>query len=268
MAFSSGTIPKRSGLDDGMVKTKKMQKAEALAKRALLQPSNEDDDNVPANHKPKPTQAKASALKIQPGESMSEFRIRVDAALPLTGITRTTKKVAGVPDHRVTKHERRLKRLQKGWREEEVRIRDKEAEAAELAEEDEWEKDALWEDKTADDAPGAGRKRKSSKKKRKLVVGEVNTNSDDEWAALQKSRASTAQKSVHDVVSAPPTFTKVPREIFKVKNGAGAKVGNIPAAAGSLAKREELGVQRQGIIESYREIMAKRKGSAVASATV
>ena len=124
MAFSKGGPKKRSGLDDGAVKTKKQKKQEAAE-------NLEKDD---ANNKSKgPTQSKA-VLKIQPGESMTEFRARVDQALPLTGIAKSGKKVEGVSDHRVTKHERRLKRLQKGWREEEARIREKEMEEKELAE--------------------------------------------------------------------------------------------------------------------------------------
>jgi hypothetical protein len=70
------------------------------------------------------------------------------------------------------------------------------------------------------------------------------------------------QKNVHDVVAAPPTFTKVPREIFKVKNGAKVVVNNVPSAVGSLRKREELGEERKTIIDTYRELMAKRKEGA------
>ena len=68
------------------------------------------------------------------------------------------------------------------------------------------------------------------------------------------------RKGLHDIVHAPPTFTKAPREIFKVKNGAGAKVGNIPNSAGSLRKREELGEERQKMIDAYRQMMAAKKG--------
>jgi hypothetical protein len=255
MAFAQGTKPKRSGLDDGLVKSKKQKKQEQ-------QQQNNTDDPEQDNGGKSELQPKAAKveLRIQPGESMSEFKARVDQALPLSGLSRSSKKIDGVSDHRVTKHERRLKRLQKGWREEEARIRDKEQEERELAEEDEDEQKAMWEDKTSDlPTTTNGKKKKTKKTKRKLLAGEVDNNSEDEWEALQRTREK--RKGLHDVVSAPPEFTKTPREIFKVKNGAGAKVGNVPNAAGSLRKREELGEERKTIIDTYREMMAAKRGT-------
>ncbi|KAF2126423.1 hypothetical protein P153DRAFT_388465 [Dothidotthia symphoricarpi CBS 119687] len=270
MAFSGGA-KKRSGLDDGLVKSKKQKRQEQLQqqeqqKQQKSLPSTEEKEaNKP---EPQPTAAAAAAAtpKILPGESMFAFAQRVDAALPLTGINKNGKKIAGVNDHRVTKHEKKLKRLQKGWREEEARIRDKEAEEAELAEEENDEHAAMWEDKTADLPSAANGKKKAAAKgkKRKKVVGEVDNHSEDEWAALERSRVQ--RKGLHDVVSAPPEFKKIPREIFKVKNGAGAKVGNVPNAAGSLRKREELGEVRKTIIETYRELMAAKKAKVEAGA--
>jgi hypothetical protein len=116
MAFSKGGPKKRSGLDDGTVKTKKQKKQAAVADVEKDDTNNKSEEQVQSK----------TVLKIQPGESMQEFRARVDAALPMSGIAKSGKKVAGVSDHRVTKHERHLKRLQKGWREEEARIREKE----------------------------------------------------------------------------------------------------------------------------------------------
>jgi hypothetical protein len=242
MAFSQGTKPKRSGLDDGLVKTKRQKKQEQQQK-----PS---DDTEQDNGGKSELQQKADKveLRIQPGESMAEFKARVDQALPLSGLSKSGKKVAGVSDHRVTKHERKLKRLQKGWREEEARIREKEQEERELAEEEEDEQKAMWEDK-----------KKAKKNKRKLLAGEVDNNSEDEWEALKKTREK--RKGLHDVVSAPPEFTKTPREIFKVKNGAGAKVGNVPNSVGSLRKREEIGEERKTIIDTYREMMAAKRNT-------
>ncbi|KAF1837764.1 hypothetical protein BDW02DRAFT_490743 [Decorospora gaudefroyi] len=250
MAFSKGEIKKRPALDDGATKTKKQKKQEAAE-------SIEQANTIKSE-----AQTPSKTLKIQPGESMADFRARVDQALPLSGIAKSGKKVAGVSDHRVTKHERRLKRLQKGWREEEARIRDKEMEERELAEEEQDEQDAMWEDKTTELASAHtvnGKKKKGKKKnKRKLLVGEVDNGSEDEWEALKKKREE--RKGLHDVVSAPPTFTKVPREIFKVRNGAGAKVGNVPSSAGSLRRREMLGEERKTVIDTYREIMAAKRG--------
>ncbi|KAF1355914.1 hypothetical protein EJ07DRAFT_168072 [Lizonia empirigonia] len=252
MAFSQGGAnKKRSALDDGIVLSKKQK---AAAKRAAQHMTKA---NAIAEAKQVP--------KIQPGESMAEYSARVDAALPLTGISKSGKKMAGAPDHRITKHEKRLKKLQAGWREEEARIRDKEAEEEELAEEERDEQALIWEDKTEATAPGLranGKKTKAAK--RKKLVGEVDNHSEDEWEALKKKREQ--RKGLHDVVSAPPTFTKVPREIFKVKNGAKVVVNNIPSAVGSLRKREELGAERKTIIDTYRELMAAKKDEGLAKA--
>jgi antitoxin (DNA-binding transcriptional repressor) of toxin-antitoxin stability system len=252
MSFSKGGVKKRSALDDGTVKTKKQKKQEA---------AHAEKDN--ANNKGEDQAQSKPALKIQPGESMAEFRARVDQALPLSGIAKSGKKVAGISDHRVTKHERHLKRLQKGWREEEAKIREKEMEEKELAEEEQDELDAMWEDKTSD-LPTMhtvnGKTKKAKKQKRKKLVGEVDNGSEDEWEALKKKRGE--RKGLHDIVHAPPTFSKVPREIFKVRDGAGAKVGNVPNSAGSLRKREELAEERKTIIDTYRELMAKKKAAA------
>jgi hypothetical protein len=253
MAFSQGTKPKRSGLDDGLVKSKKQRKQEQ---------QKATDDTAQDEGGKSEVQQKADKvdLRIQPGESMSEFKARVDQALPLSGVSKSGKKVTGVSDHRVTKHERRLKRLQKGWREEEARIREKEQEERELAEEEDDEIKAMWEDKTSDlPTTTNGKKKKAKKGKRKLLAGEVDNNSEDEWEALKRKRET--RKGLHDVVSAPPEFTRIPREIFKVKNGAGAKVGNVPNAVGSLRKREELGEERKTIIDTYREMMAAKRNT-------
>jgi antitoxin (DNA-binding transcriptional repressor) of toxin-antitoxin stability system len=255
MAFSQGTKPKRSGLDDGIVKSKKQRKQE----QQKTAESTEQDNGGKSESQQKPEKAE---LRIQPGESMADFKARVDQALPLSGVSKSGRKVAGVSDHRVTKHERKLKRLQKGWREEEARIRDKEQEERELAEEEEDEQKAMWEDKTSElptTTTVNGKKKKAKKGKRKLLAGEVDNHSEDEWEALKKKRET--RKGLHDVVSAPPEFTRTPREIFKVKNGAGAKVGNVPNAAGSLRKREELGEERKTIIDTYREMMAAKRNA-------
>lgn len=260
MAFSQGGANKnRPALDDGLVLSKKQK---AAAKRAAQQSAasgSGDSDNTKSAMTNANATAEAKQIpKIQPGESMAEYSSRVDAALPLTGIAKSGKKVAGAPDHRVTKHEKRLKKLQAGWREEEARIREKEAEEAELAEEERDEQALLWEDKTEDLGTGARANGKKEKKaKRKKVVGEVDNHSEDEWEALKKKREQ--RKGLHDVVHAPPTFSKIPREIFKMKNGAKVNVNNIPSAVGSLRKREELGKERKTIIDTYRELMAAKK---------
>ncbi|KAF2646098.1 hypothetical protein P280DRAFT_494613 [Massarina eburnea CBS 473.64] len=258
MAFSQGG-KRRSGLDDGVKKTKKAKPTPQANKPAAAAATAdvELETQTPVTSEAQQPQPR---LKIMPGESLSDFRQRVNQALPLSSVARTGKKGAGKSDHRVTKHERHLKRLQAGWRAEEARIRDKEAEALELAEEENDERDMLWEDKTLDLPslhPTSSKKKSGKKGKRKMVAGEVD-DGGDEWEELRKKREQ--RKGLHDVVQAPPSL-RVPREIFKVKNNAKVEVGNVPNKGGSLRKREELGVERQGIIETYRKLMAsKREG--------
>ncbi|KAF2112909.1 hypothetical protein BDV96DRAFT_497077 [Lophiotrema nucula] len=228
----------RDGLDNGPRAKTQKRKAE---------------DAKPAE----PVDSESQILpKIMPGEKLSDFSQRVNQALPLASVQRKGKKIEGVSDHKVTRHEKKLRRLQEGWRKEEARIRDKEQEERELAEEEQDEIDALWEDKTTD-LPVGGKQGKKSK--RKLVAGEVDVREEDPWEALKKKREE--RKGLHDVVQAPPTFTRIPKEIFKVKNGARVNVSNVPNAVGSLRKREELGEERQTIINTYRKLMETRRSN-------
>ncbi|KAF2438497.1 hypothetical protein P171DRAFT_162349 [Karstenula rhodostoma CBS 690.94] len=254
MAFQQNP-KRRSGLDDGK-KPKKSKPNPTPKPTQQAATTAAETEQAPAPNSEAQADVATPQLKIMPGESLSDFRQRVNQALPLSGISKTGKKTPGQSDHRVTKHERHLKRLQDGWRKEEARIREREMEAAELAEEEQDEQDAMWEDKT-EDLPAAGGKKKGKKGKKRLVVGEVDDKGEDEWEALRKKRES--RKGLHDVVKEPPNFSKVPREIFKVKGGAKVNVGNVPNAAGSLRKREELGEERLGIIETYRRLMAAKR---------
>lgn len=268
MAFKASGGKRRNGLDDGTkAKPKKAKKQPntAAQRKSSSTAAGKDGEDATGEQQGDvvdcEAQPVAATLKIQPGEKMSDFVARVNQALPLTGIARSSKKnIPGMgPDHRVTKHEKKLKRLQAGWRKEEERIQDKEAEERELAEEEQDEMDALWEDKTAAPLGAQGKKKSGKKGKRKRVVGEVD-DKEDAWEALQR-RKKGEKKSIHDVVQEPPSFDKVPREIFKVKNldGARAEVGNVPRGVGSLARREELGRERMGIIETYRKMMKEKR---------
>jgi hypothetical protein len=242
-------------LDDGERKPKAKKQQQQGAKGSKDNTNGDkSEDAIAVKATPSDTQP---VLKIQPGEKLSDFAQRVNAALPLSGLQKNTKKIAGVSDHRITRHEKHLKKLQEGWRKEEARIRDKEAEERELAEEEQDELDAMWEDKTTD-LP-TGKKKGGGKGKKKLRAGEVDIKEEDPWEALKKKRGD-APKGLHDVVQAPPTFDRVPREIFKVKNGARVNVGNVPNSAGSLMRREQLGEERLTIIDTYRKLMAAKKG--------
>jgi len=145
------------------------------------------------------------------------------------------------------------------WREQDKKIKEARQEALDLAEADEdddMEGGVKWKVDMADEAQSAGGKKKKGKGKKKKMLGEVDDGDDDDpWAAVKKAR-NEAPSRLNDVVQAPPVFTKAPREKFKVR-GAGVDVGDVPKAAGSLRRREELGEVRRSVVEGYRKMMAE-----------
>ena len=239
LAFSQGVKP-RSGLDDGIRPSKKQ-------KRKLQNPENDPDPHTI------PTQS--TIPKIGPGERISDYAARVDALLPVSGLVnkggRSSKNFPGVRERR-TKLERKMHKMYAEWREAEERRKEKLEVLKEEAE-----------DAEADF--GAPSKRLAKKGTGK---GKRNQNSGDEdpWAVIARNRKFTSATpgvgglvGLHDVVQAPPHFSKTPRERFKVRDGAGVDVADVPGAAGSLRRREELGATRKGVVEGYRAMMKERR---------
>jgi hypothetical protein len=232
--------------------TKGLDNGEAQTKKRGAKPSS-----GPASHQ-QPDAGKPAVPKILPGERISDFAARVDRALPISGLATKGKKINGISDHRVTKHERKLKRLQENWRKEDVRLRAKAEEERELAEEQDAEERELWEERNKEVLT-----RKGKKVKRKRLAGEVvgdngDGEDDDPWAVLKDK---DKPRGLMDVVQAPPTFKSVPKEKFKVRDGARVEVADVPNAAGSLRRREELGSARKEVIARYRDLMATKKVS-------
>jgi len=235
------------GLDNGDETSKRRR---AGQRRIVRSTQDASTDSGKKNAAPK-------IPNILPGERLSDFSARVDQALPVAGLAKRGKKVEGIRDHRITKHERRLKRLQEEWRKEDKRLREKAEEQRELAEEVEAEERDLWDDRTGD-LPA----RKGKKGKRKRIPGELvngKDDNDDPWAVLQEREKPIA---LHDVVQAPPVFNVLPKEKFKIKSGARADVTNVPNKAGSLKRREDLGETRKDIIARYRQIMSEKRENA------
>ncbi|KAK2812998.1 hypothetical protein FQN50_001020 [Emmonsiellopsis sp. PD_5] len=300
----SGAIPRTpSGLDDGTRPTKQNRKRKR-GEQDASNPQERNNDSSSKKPSTKPTITPTTTTttttnipKILPGERMSDFAARVDQALPLSGISRKSASgttlgkdpaLRNLREQRQTKHERRLLRLQREWREEEVRIRERdeaEREEREAEEEEINEQWKAWEveagvtkkKKAATTTAGAKSKKKKKKgkkgKKGKAGAGggeDVDSQSDDgddgddddPWAKLnQKAKAVRAINPLEQV-QAPPMQLVKPKEKFKVRGMGGAKVNvvDIPAAAGSLRRREELAGQRQSIVDEYRRIMAEKRG--------
>ncbi|TKA29253.1 hypothetical protein B0A50_03763 [Salinomyces thailandicus] len=245
-----------SGLDDGNTSRKKK-------KQSI---SGKDDTSEATSKKALDLAAeKAEVPRIQPGEKLSDYAARVDQALPMGGLTRKGKmNVEGMKERR-TKTEKRLHKMYASWREEEARLKEKEEERQEQEEEEEEEKQAEY---------GDVHFPQSSKKRRKMV-GETDDQDDDPWAVLKQRRAEVEAepqaanqrarkgglRGLHDVVQAPPTMKVVPKEKFKVRNNAKVNVANIPAASGSLKRREELSDARTEVIERYRAMMRDKSGA-------
>lgn len=249
-----------SGLETGEKKENKKRKREAA------EANEAKEAKIAKNKKPAATlseQAAASGVdaknvmpKILPGEKLSDFSARVDRALPLSAMTKSAGG-AKSKDHKMTKHEKHLRRLQEGWRKDDARIKEKELaerEEREFEMGEELELLKAWEQ----DMRGGKAKKKRIVKKSGGGDDGSGDDDPDPWAKLKK-RDKERQANPFEVAEAPPTLSK-PREIFKVRGGAKVDVANIPNAVGSLRRREELAGERRSIVEEYRRLMAAKRG--------
>lgn len=203
-----------------------------------------------------PATAGSEIPKILPGEKLSDFAARVDRELPLATMTKSGKPAGleGVSERKRTKHEKRLRRLQRGWREEEAKIREREEEEREEREADMEEELHMW--KQWENEAGTKKKKKGPAKKR--GNGADPDDDPDPWAKLNKRDRSERPANPFDVVQAPPQLMK-PKQKFKVRDGAKVDVADVPAAVGSLRRREELAGERRTIVEEYRRLMAEKR---------
>ncbi|TLS25131.1 hypothetical protein PpBr36_07033 [Pyricularia pennisetigena] len=253
MAFAGGQ-KLRSGLDDGnpapsKKKKKKKNNAAEVAAAAETQTQNEPVE-IP---------------KIKPGERMSDFAARVDAALPVSGLAnkgiKNGKDPLGLKVWR-TRKERKMHKLYDQWREEERKIQEKREEAAELAEEKAFEEEEAgikWDGDDDGEAAGASGKKKKKKGKRARLLGEAAVKEDDPWEELKKKRGE-AKIGLNDVAKAPPELKKLTGKKLTVR-GAAVEVDGIPKAAGSLRRREELQEVRNNVVTSYRKMMEQKRAN-------
>lgn len=253
----------RSGLDDGLRKNASAKNNNNNKKQQQRKTGDNTTDGAATTTADAAKKTAKEIPTIRPGERLSEFASRVDAALPVMGLVSKTAKDGkdplGMKVHR-TRKEKKMHKLYDEWRREEATIQDKRKEEAEEAEERELEEDEGLGVKWRLDMQTAESKKKGKKgKKGSKSVWEADEKDDeDPWAELKKKRGEK-KIGMHDVVKAPPEFKTVPKEVFKV-HGAAVDVGTIPKAAGSLKRREELQEVREEVVAAYRRMMAGRRG--------
>lgn len=250
-----------SGLETGERPNKRKRNATEDATTSSKKPAK-----VAETQKPKPSaKEKTEMPKIMPGERLAEFVARVDREMPLSQMTKSVKTgdAKNKEQHKRTKHEKHLLRLQKGWREQDAKIREKEQEEREEREDEMEVELRQWKEWEIEAAGGKKKKAAAAKKNKKKGMnadGDAPDSGDDDpdpWAKLKK-RDEERKKNPFEVAKAPPQLVK-PREIFKVRGGAKVDVANVPAAVGSLRRREELAGERRNIVEEYRKLMAARR---------
>ncbi|KAK0735638.1 hypothetical protein B0T21DRAFT_412249 [Apiosordaria backusii] len=255
MAISEGRLP-RSGLDNGDAPPK----AKAKGKKGG---DNNKKTTAEVKAAPKETQAeKKPELKIMPGEKISEFNQRVDAALPIRGLVTKTKLKDGKDPLglkvKKTLKEKKMHNMYAEWREMDKKIKEKREEELEELEEKEMDNEAMGVSWRLEQEAG---KKKKKGKKRARYIGEDNGPEGDPWAEIKKKRGE-GKVGLNEVAQAPPELTK-PRMNSLVR-GAKVQVADIPKAAGSLRQREELQGIREGVVASYRKLMEGRRAAMAA----
>lgn len=194
---------------------------------------------------------RSEPLQIKPGEDLRAFAARVDAAMPLAGVStksgiKGSKDLDGIKVKR-TRKERKMHKLYDQWREEEQKIQDQREEDKELAAERELENNGagVLPPSILEDGEGTKKKKKGKRGK--------DASDDDPWADLKKKRGEV-KHSLNDVVEAPPELHKKQSRLLKVVGTATVNVGSTPKAAGSLRRREQLEEERKDVVEAYRRI--------------
>ena len=259
MAFAHGKAP-RSGLDNGDAPAKGKGKGKGKGngqEKAKQQSKPAAKPTAPATS----DATQAQDLKLRPGERLSEFNQRVDAALPISGLVNKTVRNGKDPlglKVRRTKKERKMHNMYAEWREIDRKVQERREEERELAEEREMENEAAGVSWKVDMEGGVGQagKKKGKKGKRGRYIGEEGGPERDPWAEIKKKRGE-AKVGIHDVAQAPPEL-KLPRRNLLVR-GAAVAVEDIPKAAGSLRQREELQGIRDEVVASYRKMMSERR---------
>lgn len=231
------------GLDDGNKKQKQkqqrkeqQQQKQQQQKELKAQVEGEGDaENADADAKDKTTSKGKSKSKskntaqdntepvaipkIQPGETLAEYGLRVDQSLPLSSLPKANVNAnASLPadlrdkekkSQKLTRHNKRLARMQSEWRNTEAKLKSREEEELEENEEKMEEERLLWE----------GVKTVGKKGKKRVVE-------DDPWKELEKKRRAEGEQrekkkkvalTARDHAQAPPEFNLKKLNPFKQK---------------------------------------------------
>ncbi|KZZ89912.1 hypothetical protein AAL_07420 [Moelleriella libera RCEF 2490] len=224
MEFAQGRKATPSGLDDG----------KATRSSDVLKEHSKDE------------------LHIKPGEDLRSFATRVNAALPIAGLTTKTKTKDGKDllglKVRRTRKEVKMHKLYAQWRAEERIIQERKEEERELAAERGLGHAAA---DTGQDAMMAEGKASARRGKKGKMRGR--DQDDDPWRELTKKRGE-GRIGLHDIVQAPPDLLHRKQRKQLLMGGAIVDVENVPRSAGSLRRREELQTARDDVVEAYRRI--------------
>lgn len=250
MNLQNGWKPPR-GLDNGAPASKKRKR------------SNIHDQDQSSDHKNKDTPT-TPIPKILPSERLSDFSARVNAAIPVAGLAKKSKRGSELlTGERQTKLEKRMQKMYAEWREAEAKRKEM---LAEEEDELEVEKDEVGIERSK--LPASTKTKKMKGKRRKgLIMNYVNEapDDDDPWSHVAAKRKENIIASaspgglvgLHDVVLAPPKFSKLPKEKMrdKTRQSATQKTAII-----GLKRQEELGEARRQVVEGYRRMMSERRG--------
>ena len=194
--------PGDGGASTTKAKTTKRGSTTPTAPKSIMQPRPSENEQA--------TAGSSEMLKIQPGERLADFALRVDQTLPLSGVpkhsTKETLKVPGLSHKQnLTKHNKKLLRMQSQWREDEKRRKEKGEEREDELEDQKEEDSLLW--SSVHDQQGF-------KKGKKVKRGGVDEG--DIWKVLERKKGEAEGKplTARDMVKEPPKLGKL-RSIFK-----------------------------------------------------
>lgn len=241
MAYAA-TGKRPNGLDDP--KTKSTPTGKKRKHSDLTNESNAGaTSTVDTITESEPAAEASKPLTLLPGEKLSDFSRRVDAAIPVS-----------------------FKGLQRGEdnpknRKKKKKAADEEAKAAE----EEVTEDTYDFDDNGDLLPNHLKPHNhnphTKQQVNKTTKGKRKDRSPSPFAILREKRGAV-QSSINDVVQAPPSLV-VPKEKLRDKTKGGVRSIQeleVPKASGSLARREMLQEERKGVVERYRALMAARNG--------